>query len=127
MPRHTGPALGYDHVHLPPEQRRPVLPRRTTATPVWVVDNYRVRSWYYKAAPAIGDTVRYMDGSLTHVVSISATKIVLANSLGMRRPYQTARLITWATTTLNRKLTYRFGLGTAHPQMTPHYATNLAS
>lgn len=64
--------------------------------PEWVLDSYRVRSWYYRDAPAIGDKVTYLrDGFATRVTSVNFFRIGFASGTSMRRPELGRRLVLW--------------------------------
>lgn len=61
--------------------------------PTWVVNDYRVKRWYYEEAPEVGSKVVYLDdGSFTRVSRVSWNRIYLSSSVSMRRPYLGRRL-----------------------------------
>lgn len=92
MPRHDSGALdSVGHFHVPYGERRPVF---LTPDPTWVVNSYRVKRWYYRAAPAIGDRVMYLeDGFGTRVQSVKFFSIFFEDGSAMRRPYVGRRLV----------------------------------
>lgn len=86
MPRHGDTFLEARYpkpVYLEPE-------------PVWVLDNYRVKRWYYRTAPQAGDKVMYLeDGFNTRIARVTPLAIYFDDSTVMRRPYLASRLAGW--------------------------------
>lgn len=79
--------------------------------PVWILDNYRVKRWYYRAAPDIGEKVHYLqDGFGTRVSRVTPFAIYFEDSNVMRRPQLGRRMLEWSLPRLH-SLTTRLNAG----------------